>query len=39
MVENRYATGRNKVLVVDLSNNSAFPKAENASPVGWMEAP
>jgi hypothetical protein len=36
MVENRYATGKNKVLIVDLSNKYAFPIAENASPVGWM---
>ena len=39
MIENRYATGKNKVLVVDPSNNSSFPIAENASPVGWMAAP
>ena len=39
MVESRYATDKNKVLVVDLSNNSAFPIAENASPVGWLVSP
>jgi hypothetical protein len=38
MVENRYATGKNKVLIVDLSNKYAFPIAENATPVGWMDA-
>jgi dipeptidyl aminopeptidase/acylaminoacyl peptidase len=37
MVENRYATDKNKVLIIDFSTNSAFPIAENASPVGWME--
>ena len=36
MVENRYTTDKNKVLIIDLSTNSAFPIAENASPVGWM---
>ena len=36
MVENRYTTDKNKVLIVDLSTKSAFPIAENASPVGWM---
>jgi Tol biopolymer transport system component len=36
MVENRYASDKNRVLVVDLSNKSAFPIAENASPDGWM---
>jgi Tol biopolymer transport system component len=36
MVENRYANDKNRVLIVDLSTNSAFPIAENASPVGWM---
>lgn len=36
MVENRYATDKNKVLIVDLFSHSAFPIAENASPVGWM---
>lgn len=39
MVENRYAPDKNKVLVVDLSNNSAFPIAKNASPIGWMVSP
>ena len=36
MVENRYASDKNKVLVVDLFNNRAFPIAENAIPTGWM---
>lgn len=36
MVENRYATDKNKVLIVDIANSSAFTIAENASPVGWM---
>ena len=36
MVENRFTTNKNKVLIIDLSTNSAFPIAENASPVGWM---
>ena len=36
MIENRYTTDKNKVLIVDPSTNSAFPIAENASPVGWM---
>jgi hypothetical protein len=36
MVENRYANDKNRVLIVELSTNSAFPIAENASPVGWM---
>ena len=36
MVENRYATDKNRVLIVDLSTNTAFPITENASPVGWM---
>lgn len=36
MVESRYTTDKNKVLIVDLATNSAFPIAENASPVGWI---
>jgi Tol biopolymer transport system component len=36
LVENQYAKGKNRVLVVDLSSNIAFPIAENMSPVGWM---
>jgi Tol biopolymer transport system component len=36
MVENRYAIDKNKLLVVDVSKNIAFPIAENANPVGWM---
>lgn len=36
MIENRYESDKNKVLIVDISNHYAFPIAENASPVGWM---
>ncbi|HLO33242.1 MAG TPA: hypothetical protein VK249_29105 [Anaerolineales bacterium] len=39
IVENRYSADANKLLVVDLHNNTAFPIAENANPVGWMVAP
>jgi len=39
MVENRYEADKSKLLVVDLTNNIAFPIAENANPVGWMVAP
>lgn len=37
LVESRYAIDKNKLLVVDISNKIAFPIAENANPVGWME--
>ncbi|HSA98011.1 MAG TPA: hypothetical protein VLF17_02930, partial [Candidatus Nitrosotenuis sp.] len=36
LVESRYTTDKNRVLLIDLSTNGAFPIAENASPVGWM---
>ena len=39
MVENRYVTDMNRVLIVDLTKRIAFPIAENANPVGWMVAP
>lgn len=39
LVENRYAADKNKRLVVNISNNNAFPVAENTSPVDWVVSP
>jgi hypothetical protein len=39
MVENRYATDKNKLFVVDLLSKLAFPIAENANPIDWMVTP
>jgi hypothetical protein len=39
LVENRYASDKSKLLIVDPLANIAFPIAENANPVGWMIKP
>jgi WD40 repeat protein len=39
LVENRYASDKSKLLIVDTLANIAFPIAENANPVGWMIKP
>lgn len=39
LVENRYASDKSKLLIVDPREKIAFPIAENANPVGWMIKP
>lgn len=39
LVENRYASDKSKLLIVDILENIAFPIATDANPVGWMIKP
>lgn len=36
LVESRYDIDKSRLLVVDISENIAFPIAENSIPIGWM---